>query len=69
MRVIKNNMPTHQITCPHCASILEYTKVDIEYDYDEVFDNVYTYTKIRCPCCQETVILTIDGKPFDYTRR
>ena len=54
MKVIENKYPQEEswkVICPHCQSILEYTKADVK-SHESMFFYLHT---IECPCCHKTV--------------
>ena len=66
MKVIKNNNPTYQITCPYCNSILEYDNRDIRGDFGIKNGEFCVYKRISCPCCDKIITLTVNDRPFDH---
>lgn len=54
MKVIENNnntSKTWKIVCPHCNSILEYSKDDVIVNESYFFYLHY----INCPCCKKNI--------------
>lgn len=66
MRVIEiGKLAEKEISCDKCNSILAYTDADIQYEAEEFFGQWHDNTKIKCPICGNTIVLTVDGQPFE----
>lgn len=63
MRVIQNNFKAHEekketISCPNCASIIEYTEADLTHRFSRTegwTQSTQRYVGFKCPCCNYEV--------------
>ena len=65
MRVIESTIAEKEIVCFGCGSTLAYNDADIKYDSEELFGQWHESTKCKCPVCGNTIVLTVDGQPFE----
>lgn len=60
--IIKDNRKKFKIRCDSCNSIIGFTKKDVIVDGGEYLGEIYSYSSIRCPACDNKITLSIDGK-------
>ena len=65
MRVIESTIAEKEIVCYGCGSTLAYSNADIIYESEELFGQWHDSTKIKCAACGNTIVLTVDGQPFE----
>ena len=65
MRVIESTIAEKQIVCYGCGSTLAYSEADVIFESEELFGRWHDSTKIKCAACGNTIVLTVDGQPFE----
>ena len=66
MRVVEmGKSPEKEIVCGECHSVLAYTKADVDYTAEELFGELHTSEKVKCPVCGSTIVLSVDGESVD----